>query len=280
MRQLVACQNLDERGCLVVQEKQYHHLVHVLRVHAGDMIYVRLPSGKLQTMTVARVAAEKREVLLQVAGDCPSANLEHSALHTAHQPSIELWLFQFVPKPAKFEQIVRQAVECGVSVVVPVAGQFCQHSSLTSAHKKAGKTEGRFDRIISEARSQSGSPVATRVHDCINLSEALALWNATNTAEPANAHAECARAIVLYEQSQNTVPLHHALNKAQSVKKAALFVGAEGGISPQELEELKRHGVVPVHFATNILRCETAALYGLAAVQTALMENGLWQYKE
>ncbi|WP_315329486.1 16S rRNA (uracil(1498)-N(3))-methyltransferase, partial [Treponema socranskii] len=35
---------------------------------------------------------------------------------------------------------------------------------------------------------------------------------------------------------------------------------------------LRNAGFTPVHFAGNILRCETAALYGIAALQTALAE--------
>ena len=37
--------------------------------------------------------------------------------------------------------------------------------------------------------------------------------------------------------------------------------------SPEEIQILMNSGFAPVHFAGNILRCETAAIYGLAAVQ-------------
>ena len=37
-----------------------------------------------------------------------------------------------------------------------------------------------------------------------------------------------------------------------------------------EIEFLKQNGFVPIHFETNILRCETAALYGIAAMQTLI----------
>jgi 16S rRNA (uracil1498-N3)-methyltransferase len=58
------------------------------------------------------------------------------------------------------------------------------------------------------------------------------------------------------------------------------MVGAEGGISPEELDFAQKHGFVPVHFATNILRCETAALYGIAALQNAVVEKKVWQFKK
>ena len=62
--------------------------------------------------------------------------------------------------------------------------------------------------------------------------------------------------------------------------KAALFVGAEGGIASDEIEYMQGRGIVPVHFATNILRCETAAVYGTAVLQNALVEKELWKFKE
>ena len=61
------------------------------------------------------------------------------------------------------------------------------------------------------------------------------------------------------------------LNSA-GTKRVALAVGCEGGIGPDEVELLMQGGFIPVHFAGNILRCETAAVYGIAAVQSMLGE--------
>ena len=48
-------------------------------------------------------------------------------------------------------------------------------------------------------------------------------------------------------------------------------MGSEGGISPAEVEILQKEHFEPIHFDVNILRCETAALYGIAAVQSAIL---------
>ena len=58
-------------------------------------------------------------------------------------------------------------------------------------------------------------------------------------------------------------------------QKLALAVGCEGGISPAEAQLLKANGFIPIHFAGNILRCETAAVYGIAALQNAAAEAPL-----
>ena len=55
------------------------------------------------------------------------------------------------------------------------------------------------------------------------------------------------------------------------IKRVAIAVGSEGGISPEEVRTLEEKGLFqPIHFAVNILRCETAALYGIAAVQSEI----------
>ena len=290
MRQFVAEEGLDKNGCLLVSGKKARHLVSVLRVAPGDMVYVRLPGGVLQQMTVGKIDSGKKSVLLQAAGDTaplpdasgePGASLLSSASSATHAAPLsaalaheapELWLFVFVSKPPKMDLIIRQAVECGVSRIVPVYGEFCQAEPVQSARKKCGTNpeDSRWQRLISEAREQSGSAVETCVLDVVTLEQALELWQKSGGG----------LGVVLYEQTAGTVCMHSAASSCDDVRQAAVFVGAEGGISPQEIDFLQKGGIVPVHFATNILRCETAALYGIAALQSALMEKKIWQLKE
>jgi 16S rRNA (uracil1498-N3)-methyltransferase len=288
MRQYVAAQNPDSKGLLEVTGKDYRYFRQVLRLCDGDMVCVRLPSGALQNMTVCRVQEDKKVIVLQLC-DGSSEDIASgggspiSAESVLVAPRTDLWLFQFIAKSAKMDLIVRQAAECGVSTIVPVIGEFSQ----------AGTTERNFrgermERIIREARQQSGSPVATRVVDTVTVAHAAEMWKA---------HAEeCGRtaehkivpgtvAVVLYERGEKTVPLHTAVWRAvqsspAGIRTAAVACGAEGGISPSEIEILESGGFIPVHFDTNILRCETAALYGIASLQSAVTELALWQCRE
>ena len=81
----------------------------------------------------------------------------------------------------------------------------------------------------------------------------------------------------MYERSEKTKNLYEAIPDSEKIKNCAVFCGAEGGISPEEIEILSKNGIVPVHFETNILRCETAALYGIACVQNAVTGRKIWQ---
>lgn len=272
MRQYISHDNLDSNGLLSISGKDFRYLRSVLRLSVGDMIHVRLPNGTLQPMTVCKIDEKSKKIALQV------CDLQENTQAGENQPeetdsieSCEFILFMSVPKSSKFDLIVRQATECGVARIIPVQSEFSQKG----AEKMNFRSE-RFERIIKEARQQSGSPVNTKIEDCISLSKACDLWKN----ETENLSESEKLAVVLYERNDSTVTISEAcrrvLNEQNSsdsenssgLKKAALFCGSEGGISPNEVEVLGKAGFVPVHLKTNILRCETAALYGIAALQT------------
>ncbi len=264
MRQLVLESPLDSEGCICIEGKKYHYLSAVLRVKCGDMIYARLLNGALQQMTVARIDSYKKKIILQAAGDLNCVDFDEGNQPAREKAGPEIYLFQFEAKPQKMDLIIRQAAECGVFGIIPVEGEFCQRGSIESARKRA--EDDRWQRIVTEARQQSGSPVETRIFSSVSLEEACGFW--------AGLQSECKAAIVLYERSDGTKSIYNALKSADAIKKQnakiAVAVGAEGGISAQEINIMKENGFIPVHFDTNILRCETASLYGIAALQTAL----------
>ena len=298
MRQFVSETALDSDGCIRIGGEKFHYLSAVLRLVPGDMLYVRLPDGELQQMTVARVDASDRTMLLSLAGT--DARNRPASVSSAKAAPIEksccfhFHLFQCIPKPPKFDLIIRQATECGVSTILPVAGEFCQKGNVESAVRKSSPQDTRWGKIITEAREQSGSPVQTEVLPCRDFAAACELWkNGTLGNSPVR------MAFVLYERTEGTLPIHRAVAAALTVAAAfpgvqqteplksgpetadiAVMVGAEGGISPSELEKAKEAGFIPVHLETNILRCETAALYGLATLQNAVMESDIWKLKE
>lgn len=262
MRQFVTDKN-PENGILVISGKDFRYLRQVLRLSVGDMFTVRLPGGILQNTTVAKIDDGERKITLQVCSGVDSENAD--SLNGENLPSEKLkkiWLFMFVPKPSKFEQIVRQATECGVERIIPVASEFSQKGA-----DKMNFRGDRFARIIKEARQQSGSAVETSVGDVISVDELCEMWKNDGSVK---------FGCVLYERSDFTVSMSRAFAENSNVaelEKSAVVVGSEGGISPSEIEKLKNAGFVPVHFRTNILRCETAAIYGLSVLQNLIEEK-------
>ena len=299
MRQFVSAVAPNSKGLLEITGKDFHYLRKVLRLSPGDMISLSLPGGVLQDATICKVDDGAKKIELQICDsqgqsrdgqDCPQG-LEAAA-------RTRLVLLQFIPKPQKMELIVRQAVECGVAAIVPVIGEYTQ-----AGFDKALQKPGRFEKIIREARQQSGSQVETKIFPPQKLSAALDLvegvdfWQSEKRSQAQDAgggsglaNASVVAKIFLYERTVKTVPLSAALfgqeqdsSKAQEAaaatfglaksrapKSCVYAVGCEGGISPGECEALVSRGFKAVHFNTNILRCETASLYAAAAIQSAL----------
>lgn len=274
MRQFIVSSVPDKNGIISVSGKDFRYLRQVLRVKIGDMINVRLPDGTLSNTTVCNILENQKQIQLQI---CQKGSADESVTRgvqaeqiSSANASIEYWLFQFIPKASKMEQIIRQATECGIKNIVPVIGEYSQKNNVLAMESSK---KDRFLRIVREARQQSGSPVETTILDAVSLKEAISLWNEETLADGEKA------AVVLWECCEQTKTVHEVLSKSD-IKKVAIVVGSEGGISPSEIQELSLNGFIPIHFDTNILRCETAALYGIAAVQCALLENKKWEFKE
>ncbi|MCQ2575990.1 MAG: 16S rRNA (uracil(1498)-N(3))-methyltransferase [Treponema sp.] len=293
MRQLIIEKNPDSKGLVQVTGKDFKYLRQVLRVKAGDMLSLRLLDGSLKNSTVAAIDEKSRKITLQVCADTDvktiTRGVQASQLNNADSSlsiqGIEYWLFQFIPKPVKLEQIVRQATECGIKHIVPVIGEYSEKSSILALDNT--KKE-RIERIIKEARQQSGSPVDTVLHEPLTLDQAIELWmscgaEGESLAEKAgeqgaggqtSAALAASVGFVLSERDDGDGDVRSILKKKSEenkIQRICIACGCEGGISPEEVELLLKKGLFyPLHFSVNILRCETAALYGIAAVQTAV----------
>lgn len=267
MRQFIVQNQNIKNGLIYLEGKDFRYLRQVLRVKTGDMLNVRLADGSLQGTTVASIDDKNKKIILQIC-ESPVVNAENSVTRGVQASEVdetfntcEYWLFQFIPKAQKFETIVRQATECGIAKIVPVIGEYSEKSSIMALQ---GAKSERLERIVKEARQQSGSPVNTTVLPPMNLDEAIKLWNEEKDTKNQ-------LGFVLSERTDDCVIMNKVFEEKGKPEKVCVVCGSEGGISPEEVSLLKEKGLfAPIHFAVNILRCETAALYGIAAVQTAI----------
>lgn len=281
MRQLILQSFPDASGLSSLKDREYRYLAQVLRLAPGDVVEARLPDGSLCPMLVAAVDRKARTISLQrIEGasrnGLPAKRSDADVAPGESMPAAialpdgfpRMVLFQWIIKGPKMDQVIRQATEAGVEVIVPVSGERCLASDADSVGE--GKT-GRWDRIVREARQQSGSPVPTRMASPIGVADIAGTLASLSGDAPFGA-------IVLTEAPLARKSLHEYLCTQAGLM--ALAVGPEGGMTAKELEVLASVGFESIHFRTNILRAETAALYGIAAVQSAITESEKWQLKE
>lgn len=289
MRQFLCDSFPDGSGKLVVTGKNYRYLVKVLRFSEGEELDARLPDGKLVRFYVERVQPQLMSAVLRLVDGADGCSGTTQGVQAFEVQEIadrmpELWLFQFLPKPQKMDLIVRQATECGVRHIVPISGAYSLKGD------SSGRKE-RWERIIREARQQSGSAVATEIKDVLSVRAAAELWTeiAANAANKSRSSADstgnvgavspsesaanrsmCKTVAFLLDENPSAGKSSLARADKAEVSAAALAVGCEGGISDEERSVLLEAGFMPLHFTTNILRAETASLYGIAVIQQFL----------
>ena len=298
MRQFLLNTELAPLEKFSVKGKDFKYLAQVLRLSQGSTFEGRLPSGGLCTLKV--LLRTKGEIILQRTGDVSGENAEQ-ALQNFSGSTIEggmsaalvsqngnacilpdgtcagygspVWLVQCMPKASKLDDIVRQCTEIGVEKIFLVASD---RSAVEAKNSSSLKIE-RWNRIIKEARQQSASPVGTTLDAPADMKAALANLKECLVQRCSVAGGKPAF-LVMTEAPLHKKGLHELVSSNPS--PVVVAVGSEGGISPNELEMLKEFGFEPLHFSTNILRSETAAIYGVSAVQSIMTEFSLWQCKE
>jgi 16S rRNA (uracil1498-N3)-methyltransferase len=183
-----------------------------------------------------------------------------------------LVLFQALPQGAKMDLIVRQATEAGVAEIYPF-------ESARSAARR-GDADGklaRWERIVKEARQQSGSAVDTRVFQPGSPEAIFAVWERIKTDCPAPL------GIMLHPAGNGgSGPLaqgafHGYLDSDPGAVVVA--IGPEGGFSPAEVDRFLAADFKPLSLGDTVLRTETAALYAAAAVRVILWERSSWILK-
>ena len=145
MKQLISQGFPDGEGSLKLSGREFHYIAEVRRETEGSILHVRLPDGVVRPFKIERVDRQKKELFLSAAGAPLSEEISLP----------RLVLFQWILKARAMDLVLRQAAEVGALLVVPVAGRRCVPQI------KPGERLERWERIIKEARQQSGSAVNT-----------------------------------------------------------------------------------------------------------------------
>jgi len=235
--------NWIEPPTVQLQGQTARQIKSVLRLKPGDEIVVLDNSG-----------TEWRVTLTDIGNDAVTARIVEQQ-PAQGEPMLQLTLYQGTIKGQKFEWVLQKGTELGVSRFVPT---ICRRSVVNDGEALAKKRD-RWQRIIQEAAEQSGRGILPRLEPAMPLAEAL--QQAASSALP----------ILLWEAE------HHLALKDVLLEVApdtiALFIGPEGGFTPDEAALARRTGCHIVTLGPRILRAETA---GLAACSAIFYQTGEW----
>jgi len=170
-----------------------------------------------------------------------------------HPPRpFRITLFACVTKGSRWDWTVEKATELGIARIVPVISDRCI-VRLDSEADRAAKRD-RWARVALDAARQSDAVWLPEVVAPVDFAGARALVRKTGRVF----------AGALTEPPPR--PILAAL-AACTETDLGVFVGPEGDFTPEELQALLDEKTVePVSFGPTVLRAETAALFGVAAL--------------
>lgn len=210
------------------------HIGKVLRQRPGDPVTIvwrqQAWQGKIET-----VAEDAITVLL----------LE--PLAETKEPPLQVYLLQGIAKGERMDMVMQKSVELGVYAIIPV---HTRYTVVELSAKKALAKQERWQKIAESAAKQCGRLVVPQVYPVLSLEKALA-------AVPT----DC-RFIMPWEKTDDCS--FAQVLKEPAPAKAALLIGPEGGLAPEEALLAQEKGASLVSLGKRILRTETAAIAALS----------------
>lgn len=227
---------------LTLLGREAHHAAQVLRVRTKEQVAVLDGAGHEIFCEVQNIS--RKAVALLV-------------LKKQFTPPLpyKITLLQAIPKGKIIESIVQKATELGVTRIVPILSErVTTHLDPESA---TGKLE-KWRLTTIEAIKQCGQPWLPQVDAPITPRAFLS----------GNDRFELPLIASLQKGSR---PLREyseafALGKKRQAQSACVWIGPEGDFSPAETAFIISAGVLPITLGRLVLRCETAAIYGLSVL--------------
>lgn len=120
---------------LLLDEVHVRHLRDVLRMRVGAKLQARSPYLPYHLAEIVVTRIEKR-----------SLEVEVLQIQAIMPPAVEITLVQSYPKASKFDDILRMAIEAGVSAVRPV---ISEHSDFKERGQKPSVGDELPARLLS-----------------------------------------------------------------------------------------------------------------------------------
>lgn len=234
-RFIVDKENINElQDKYVITGPEVKH-IQVLRLNIGDEVVVNSGIYKICQMT-------RDEVILEYIKEAPIVGV----------PNIQVTLYIAFLKSEKMDFVIQKAVEIGVKKIVPF---FSSNVIVKLDSKDRKKRREKLQKIADEACKQCGRMDTVEVAEFLEFSQLK------------KDVLENEKVFFAYEASKDSLRREITQAKEAKLKKIGIVIGAEGGFTPNEAQELTSiENVSCVSLGTRILRAETAALNLLSIV--------------
>jgi 16S rRNA (uracil1498-N3)-methyltransferase len=234
----VESRDQNDTSDLITQKLATDQWRRVFRFGPGDRVIIFDGSGKDYICEIKEYKGENKS-----GGDETVLRVLETRENNV-KPIRDVSLYAAVVKKDTFEWITEKATELGVSSVVPVMAERSEKKNINKE---------RLEKISIEASEQSGRGTIPNISSIVDFADAVA------EASSEMNQGEKRRATVAFDPSG--VKFSRDNFPAGDV---AVFVGPEGGWSPDELKAFEARSIPIFSLGPQILRAETAVVAALA----------------
>jgi 16S rRNA (uracil1498-N3)-methyltransferase len=236
---------------LALPEQGARYARDVLRLPEGELVELFDGEGvcviaRLTEITADHVIATIKEVLPERAGES----------------SLELILYQAIPKGDRFEWLLEKCTELGVTQICPI--ETARTVVKIKPNKSAAKLE-RWEKIVASAARQTRRALVPTIKPARDFLTALKeIEERESLGDDASIDLVASPSL---DASTPTLGFGESLAGKKNLSSVAIWIGPEGGFTQEEVEALQRAGAKAVSMGPRILRAETAAVTAIALAQ-------------
>lgn len=214
-----------------------HHAARVLRLREGQPVQIFDGMGNERHGVIAELGG-KRVVVSGI-----------TAVDSNRESPLKVLLAQALSSSEKMDWVIQKATELGVAEIQPID---TERSVARLSAERATKRLEHWQQVAISACEQCGRNTLPQIHAPLDIMVWLQQMQKAPDAK-----------FILLPQGAASL---HAQAKPQG--RIALLIGAEGGFTQAESDTALRCGFTPIRMGARVLRTETAAIAGLAALQT------------
>ncbi|MBS9781935.1 MAG: 16S rRNA (uracil(1498)-N(3))-methyltransferase [Gammaproteobacteria bacterium] len=224
-------------------DSTFHYLFRVLRCRDNEQIIAFNGDSKDYIGQLKQLGKRSADIVVTDS----QVNHKESPLHTI--------LIQAASKGERMDIAIQKAVELGVNEIYPVQTEF---SAVKLDAKRLAKKHQHWLAIIQSACEQCGRAMLPILHEVQPIADIIG-----------NISAQKKIMLHPYPKHNNKIQSLQTLTHTDnlSVQSVAVLIGAEGGLSEQEVELAEQNEFIRLQLGQRILRTETATISALTLLQ-------------
>lgn len=231
---------------VVITGPDVNHIKNVLRLQPGDWLVACDGQGMDYLGRIHSTSSENVVVSIE------------KIQETGTELDTKITLFQGIPKKDKMEWVIQKTVELGIYEIVPVMMNRCVVKLV--GESKIRKKREHWQAVAEAAAKQSDRGIIPVVHAPVTMGQAFDIASRLEYN------------MIPYELQSGMEASRAVVEEACTKASVGIFIGPEGGLEKEEVEQAVKIGAKPISLGKRILRTETAGMALLSILMFQLQK--------